>query len=104
MILMVFLAGINYGRRRALRDPPGLQPLHEPLLVHADGTHMEFIEDHEISNPSSDEMMDMIHTGGETGHMGSEEEEEKSEASIEEDWPDRPHTKETSFLLSTHRA
>ena len=65
---------------------------------------MEFIEDHEISNPSSEEMMDMIRTGGETGHMGSEEEEEESEASIEEDWPDRPHTKETSFLLSTHRA
>ena len=110
VILMVFLAGINYGRRRALRDPPGLQPLHEPLLVHADGTRMEFIEGHEMSDASSDEMMDMIRNGGETGNMENDEEEgeEESELSFEEqdfgsdDGLAKPATHEGDIISPEH--
>jgi len=76
VVIAVFLAGINYERRRALRHHPGPQGLQEPLLVHGDGAQMEFDPEFEMSDTSSDEMMDAIRDGGEGRHQQEEEEEE----------------------------
>ena len=101
------MAGINYERRRALRHPSEHQGLHELLLVHTDGTHMEFDPEFEMSSASSDEMMDANRNHGDGGdHQEGQEEEEQHEPSEDgfgsDDGLGRPVTHEGDIITPEH--